>query len=385
VVSPVNKPEWLVQMEGILETLNEGVLIVDDCHEIIFVNQYLYDLTGFAPAQALGRRADSFYDGDDAAFIRQQIQRGEQLGENRYEFYIPRRDGRRVPVIISTRTVEDPDGRPFVVITFTDITAQKQAQEQLSAVNLQLEARQREIERELQLAARVQRSLAPKGLRWGPFAVETFYLPVSTIGGDFGLVTPLGESALNLLVCDVTGHGISSALIANRIYTETLHLLEGQTPPGDLLRRLNEFVYQRIQVSGFYFSLAIARLYDHQRRLTFAAAGHPPVFWVSSGGEVRRLEPRSMVLGLLDNAVGPEPSEEIQLSPGDRLVLYTDGLYEVFDKRGELLGVDGLEEIVRRGAGKPLVEMKEFIVDRVAQFRHGPHTDDISLVLTEVH
>lgn len=379
----LNKPEWLLQMEGILETLNEGVIIVDDCHQVIFVNQYLYDLTGFAPEEILGRRADQFYEGEDAVFIREQIVLGKQHGESRYEFHIPSRTGVRVPVIISARIVEDPDGREFVVITFTDISEQKRAQGQLLEANRQLEERQQEIERELQLAARVQLSLAPQCIRWGPFAVETFYAPVSSIGGDFGLVTPLGGDALNLLVCDVTGHGISSALIANRIYTETLHLLESRAHPGEMLRRLNDFVFHHIQVTGFYFSLAVARLHDHQRRLTFASAGHPPAFWVGSSGEVRRLDSRSMVLGLLQDAVAPEPSEEVELTPGDRLVLYTDGFTEVFDHRDEMLGIEGLEEIVRQTAKQPLDQMKQSILDRVAAWRHGAITDDMSLVLVE--
>jgi len=70
------------------------------------------------------------------------------------------------------------------------------------------------------------------------------------------------------------------------------------------------------------FTLAIARLHDHRRRLTFASAGHPPALWVAPGGETRRLESRSMVLGLLENAVDENPVEEVQLSRGDRVALW---------------------------------------------------------------
>jgi len=73
------------------------------------------------------------------------------------------------------------------------------------------------------------------------------------------------------------------------------------------------------------------------------------------------------------------------LSAGDRLAFYTDGLTEVFDQRGEMLGVPGLQEIMSRHARKPLGGMKQAILDDVAAWRHGPHTDDISLVLLEVN
>ena len=379
----LNKPEWLLQMEGILETLNEGVMIVDDCNQIIFVNQVMVEMGGFPIEEVIGKDPSYFYRGEDLARAAEFLRRGH-AGRNRFEFHAPRKDGSSVPVVVSTRILEDLDGRQFSVLTFTDISEQKHAQEQLRDANLQLEKRQQEIERELQLASRVQRSLAPQGLRWGQFAVEAYYMPVSTIGGDFGLVTPLGDDQLNLLVCDVSGHGISSALIANRIYTETMHLLEHGSHPAEMLRHLNHFVLHRIQTTGFFFTLAVARLHQSQRRLTFAAAGHPPALWVTPGGEIRQLETRSMVLGMLDQAVHADPAIEVDLAPGDRLVLYTDGLTEVWDHREELLGVQGLQEIVRETAQLPLGEMKQGILDGVAAWRHGSHTDDMSLVLLEV-
>ena len=378
------KPEWLVQMEGILEGLNEGVIIFDDCHAALYANECILEMTGFTRDELIGGTPARFYSGDDLVFIMKQISRGDMTGRNRYELFAPRKDGQRVPVIISSRVIEDPDGRRFAVVTFTDISEQKRAEAELRAANAQLEQRQQEIETELALAARVQQSLAPQCMRWGSVAVETFYLPVRTIGGDFGLVIPRGDDSLSLLVCDVSGHGISSALVANRIYTETLSLLERRTPVGDMLRRLNDLVLRQISTPGFYFTLAAAQLGPRGRRMHFAAAGHPPAIWVPSSGEARLLEARSAVLGALEGAVADQPSVEIDLDPGDRVALYTDGLTEVFDHRGEMLGIEGLQEIMRSNAKKPLPEMKQAVLDEVSAWRHGHHTDDISLVLVEI-
>lgn len=79
-----------------------------------------------------------------------------------------------------------------------------------------------------------------------------------------------------------------------------------------------------------------------------------------------------------------ESSDEIDLTYGDRLVLYTDGLVEVFNKRDEMLGVEGLEELVRQSAKRSLPEMKQAILDGVAAWRHGPVADDLSLVIVEL-
>ena len=103
-----------------------------------------------------------------------------------------------------------------------------------------------------------------------------------------------------------------------------------------------------------------------------------------SRGKLRRLESRCGILGCLIDAAPAESVEEMELTPGDRLVLYTDGFIEVFNDRGDMLGVDGLEELVLKSAQKTLPEMKQAILDAVAEWRHGPLTDDMSLVLIEV-
>ena len=378
-----NPADWLPQMEGLLQTLNEGVLIVDAHDGVVFANQCMEELVGLPAVELVGQTPSHFYSGEDLEFLNEQIAHSVEHGRNRYEFYVPKADGSKVPVIISSRSIKTPDGRRLGVVTFTDISAQKQAEEKLRQANQELAQRQREIEADLALASQVQRSLVPQATRWGQLSIDTAYLPVRTIGGDFGLVIPRDEEHLNLLVCDVSGHGIGSALIANRIYSEAISLLEQETDLGGLLRRLNNFVIQQIMASGFLFSMIAARLDRQGRWLTYANAGHPPALWISLVGECRRLEARSVVLGCFEEAISDEPTQQVELAPGDRLIFYTDGLTEVFNHRREMLGVQGLERIIQRAAKQSLVEMKQTVLNEVAAWRDGPATDDISLVAIE--
>ena len=149
------------------------------------------------------------------------IARRRTGGRAQYEFYIPQSDGGRLPVEVTFRLVHGADARAYGIITATDISDQKRIQAELRRTNALLLERQQQMERELQLAERVQQSLAPKGLSWSGVSVEAHYQPVSSIGGDYGLVIP-GDGRLDVVVCDVSGHGISSALVANRIYSETM-------------------------------------------------------------------------------------------------------------------------------------------------------------------
>lgn len=255
-------------------------------------------------------------------------------------------------------------------------------EERLRESNALLEKRQSEMEAELALAARVQRSLTPRSLAWNGIVVESYYSPAHTIGGDFGIVLPQDEEFLNLVMCDVSGHGIGSALMANRIYSGALHVLQRSIGPGNLLKRLHDFVRDRIAVDSFYFTMAAARFSQSGRKLTFAAGGHPPAILISDG-VVRLLNAQSGILGYISETGPSESADQIELSPGDRLILYTDGLVEVFNSLDEMLGV-GLQGLVLESAQRPIHEFRQAILDGVTAWVHGPLADDVSLVIVEV-
>jgi serine phosphatase RsbU (regulator of sigma subunit) len=312
-----------------------------------------------------------------------QHESGHRYGRSRSEFYLPRKNGEKIPAIFSGRVIEGADGQEYVLLIVTDISAQKRVEEQLRESNALLEKRHMEMEAELALAARVQQSLAPQSLVWNDVSVETYYSPARSIGGDFGVVFPHSDEVLTVLMCDVSGHGIGSALMANRIYSETLHQLERKVGPGTLLRHVHDFVHDRIGTDGFYFTMAAVRFSQRGRRMAFAAAGHPPAM-LASKGNVRLLDSQNGILGCLSETAPSNSVDEISLEPGDRLVLYTDGLVEVFNHHDDMLGIEGFAQLVLDSAKLPLPEMRQAVLDGVAAWRHGPLADDVSLVIVEV-
>jgi len=374
---------WLDQVGRVLETLNQGVIISDEDRRIIFANSMFLEMGKMSAANILGRSVMDLYPADEASQLQEFIARRQTQGQAQYEFYIPQSDGGRIPVEVTARLVHGGDGRPYGIITATDISDQKRIQAELSKTNALLLERQHQMEQELQLAERVQQSLAPQGLSWSGVSVEAHYQPVSSIGGDYGLVIP-GDDRLDVVVCDVSGHGISSALVANRIYSETMSQIERGADLGSMLRHLNHFAVQNLASSSFYFTLAAVRFYQSRGCLQFVGAGHPPAIIIRQGESPLLLESTSMILGLFENAVLAESGVETQLQTGDRVVIYTDGLTESFNSQREMLGVDGLQEIVAEASTLPLAEMKSQILSRVAAWRHGHAQDDISLVLLEI-
>jgi PAS domain S-box-containing protein len=378
------RPEWLTQMESVLEVLNEGVIIADDEHRILFANSRFVEMTGITLQDLSGSGAAHFYSAQEWAFLMNQSDVGFRAGHNRYSFFLPRKDGGRLPVIISSRTFQKAGSR-FGIVTFTDISEQVRAEEELRSANIELKKRQMEIEEDLRLAARVQRSLAPRSGAWETLSIDTFYHPVHSIGGDFAIVNPIDQETLSLLVCDVSGHGIGSALVANRIYSETTTDLRSGIPFVQMFGDLNRFLLEELGSSGMYVTAAAARIDAGKRRMLFAGAGHPPAMVARRGRNPLLLESRSMILGALPEAVELTKSLEVELQPDDRVILYTDGITEVFNSRGEMLGIEGVREIVRRTSSMPPQEMKQGILDGVAAWREGAPTDDVSLMLVHVH
>jgi PAS domain S-box-containing protein len=380
---PTTQAQWLHEVGSVLETLNQGVVISDEDRRIVFANSMFLEMSKMSAEEVLGRSVMDLYPPDDVGRLQEFIARREAQGRARYEFYIPQADGGRLPVAVTSRLVHGGDGRAYGVVTATDISDQKRAQMELSQTNALLLERHRQMEQELQLAERVQQSLAPKGLTWGGVSVEAHYQPASSIGGDYGLVIP-SDDRLDVVVCDVSGHGISSALVANRIYSETMAQIERGAELGSMLRHLNHFAVQNLASSNFFFTVAAVRLYHARGRLQFAGAGHPPAILIHRGQSPRLLESTNMVLGLFEDAVDTESSVETLLQRGDRVVIYTDGLTENFNSQREMLGVDGLKEILTEASTLPLDEMKSQILNRVAAWRNGPAADDVSLVLLEI-
>jgi PAS domain S-box-containing protein len=368
---------WPSQAEPILETLKDGIIVADESGQVLFVNSVFEEMIRALRGESI--RPDDQHrnpGADDCTRLQVSRRQTHQIGRSR--------DGERPRIVVSVRVMRQPGGKRFTVVALTDISEQKYTEGKLRAANLRSDEHQLEIEQDLTLAARVQQSLAPKPLVWGGLRVDTFYKPSHTIGGDFGVVRPMNDEYLDLLIGDVAGHGISSALIANRIYTETITQLSHRAPLVELLGSLNALVIENIGPLGFFVTLAAVRIDRRGRAMEFAGAGHPPAMIVHPGAEPRLLPSRSTILGALPDAVDADATLYTGLESGDRIVLYTDGITDIFNSHGEMLKVNGVQSFVRETALLPFSEMKQAILNRVAAWGQGPPVDDISLVLVEV-
>jgi serine phosphatase RsbU (regulator of sigma subunit)/pSer/pThr/pTyr-binding forkhead associated (FHA) protein len=242
-------------------------------------------------------------------------------------------------------------------------------------------ARQRMAE-ELRIARRIQESLLPRF--WpatGWFRAAGSYIPSLEVAGDLLDVRQASPSCWTAVVADVSGKGVGSALLAALLEGMFLAAPYTRLSMEEMMARVNRFLLDRTQgeqyVTAFYCALESSGL------LRWVNAGHPPALRVRPDGKLADLAATGTPLGMLEEAV--YQALETHLEPGDKLVIYTDGLPEVRNPEGEFFTLKRLRQTVRAHAGLPGRELHDALVATVQSFTEGaPQGDDITVAVLEL-
>jgi sigma-B regulation protein RsbU (phosphoserine phosphatase) len=236
------------------------------------------------------------------------------------------------------------------------------------------------MEEELGVARRIQRSLLPRALPdKGWFRVCGSSEASHEVGGDYYDVAAIGPGLWSMVVADVAGKGVSSALLASFLQGAFLSASVGANIP-EVLARINEFMSQRAE-HGKYATIFYATL-DAAGHLTYSNAGHCAPLVVRVPGGIESLGPTSMPVGLVPGA--SFGTEHRDLAPGDRLVIYSDGVTEAQDSQGEFFGRTRLRDAVGRAAALDCSAMHDTILQSLGNFTGGAvQSDDITLVVME--
>lgn len=230
----------------------------------------------------------------------------------------------------------------------------------------------------------IQRSILPQRLPDVPgLDLAAHFSGMEEAGGDFYDVSPLGPESWAIVIADVSGHGLAASAVLALTHALGHALQEQGTPPspGAALALVNGALAARYLMNSGQFVTAFAGWYETRTQvLKYASAGHPPPRLIR-GNEVRRLDRASGIpLGIGGESFYQEAA--VQLRPGDRLVLFTDGMTEGTNATGELFGDQRLDEVLRVPATRA-AEYLERIVNSVQAFRAGrpPSDDETCLVV----
>ena len=252
----------------------------------------------------------------------------------------------------------------------------------LENVRLHLRALEQErLEREMHVAAEIQRQILPKGAPPVPgFQLAGWNRPARQVGGDYYDMFPTKDGRMGLLVGDVSGKGIPAALMVSTLHS-ALRLLVGQTGAGaGLLARLNRHI-QESSTPNKFITMLLGELDPGTGRLRYVNAGHNPGLLLRRDGRVEELGATGVPLGLL---LGSRYTErEVTVERGDLLCLYSDGITEAESVTDDEFGTERLVELLRAHRDDaPLDELLASIQHAVGDFSQGrPQYDDQTLLL----
>jgi len=239
------------------------------------------------------------------------------------------------------------------------------------------------MEEELGVARTIQQSLLPGELpAAGWFRANGSSVPSHQVGGDYYDVVEVNESCWATVVADVSGKGVSSALLASLLQGAFLTTSPSSHVMAKRVARLNRFLNDRTK--GGKYATVFYCLLDRSGRLHFINGGHCAPILISQAGRYEYLEATAMPVGMLPGA--EFQVEQRQLSSGDRIVIYTDGVTEAQNPSGEFFGRKQLREIVVAHAGDGCAALHDAVLRTVKNFiSDAPQADDITLVVVEYH
>jgi phosphoserine phosphatase RsbU/P len=371
-----------------LAAAGEGITIADarlPDMPLIYVNPAFEQVTGYSREEALGYNC-RFLQGPDtdpkaAETIRKAIR--EQRGCV-VEILNYRKDGTPFWNRLTITPVYDAAGTVthFIGVQ-SDVTARRLAEERLAAAY-------RDMQRDLQAAARIQRSLLPEAVPdVAGIEIAWRYRPSKELGGDTLNIVRLDDTTIGLYLLDVSGHGVPASLLSFTLahtlsaFPEQSFLFEPDgknwrpAMPVKVATRLNSRFQLDIDAPQ-YFTMFYGMLEEGNRRLRYVAAGHPPAVLVRANGNSELRYANGPPVGVMDTIDFRE--EEIVFEKDDRLFIYTDGLNEAFTPDGRQLGIERIRDSVTDTRTRPLKDAVKTLELLAEEWTEGDPQDDVSVL-----
>lgn len=269
------------------------------------------------------------------------------------------------------------------VATFRDLTEKNRqlqtAYDELKAAQEQLIEKER-LERELQVAADIQMSILPAVLPSPDgFDFGGRILPARQVGGDFYDFFEIARNKYGVVIGDVADKGVPSAIFMARAHALIIAEADEVAPPDDVLRKVNDHI-TRLEKSTQFVTALFGILDTDTGKFSYARAGHEPPLLLTAQGDVERLPHKpGMALGLWDEIVLDENS--LSLPKGSLLVMYTDGMTDCRNPKGEPFGLDRIKHSMANLKNIHGQASCDELFDKLMSYRDGSiQDDDVTLI-----
>jgi phosphoserine phosphatase RsbU/P len=238
------------------------------------------------------------------------------------------------------------------------------------------------IENELAIARKIQTSILPgDSPELSNLHIAAAYRPMTAVAGDFYDFIPVDQNRVGILVADVSGHGVPAALIASMIKVALQSIQPCAHDPREVMRGLNRVISGQLHDQ---FVTASYLWIDTENRIArYSAAGHPPLLrWRAD--KLERIESNGLLFGVMTET--DYPVCEMTITPGDRFLLYTDGVTEPENASGDSFDDYKLEQVVRKNTSRSQSELVDQLLYEIRQWQPDSmvQQDDITLIVIDV-
>jgi sigma-B regulation protein RsbU (phosphoserine phosphatase) len=238
------------------------------------------------------------------------------------------------------------------------------------------------VENELAIAREIQTSILPHCVpQISRLSISAAYHPMTAVAGDFYDFVPVDQERVGILVADVSGHGVPAALIASMIKVAMQSVASRADDPREVLRGLSRVLFT--QLHGQFVSAAYLWIDTQKHEASYSAAGHPPLLrWRE--GKLERIESNGLLFGVI--ADPDYPVRRLPIHSGDRFLLYTDGVIEPENARGDSFGDTMLEQVVRKNQSRPTSDLSDQLIAEIRLWQPASRAqqDDITLIVLDV-
>ncbi len=389
VISPKQHPDPDVETKIRMFTMAveqspATVVITDKDGSIEYVNPKFTSLTGYSFNEALRHNPRILKSGMQSREFYQELWQTITSGKEWHgDFHNKKKSGEIYWEAASISPILNDKGEVthFVAVK-EDITDRKQAEEDLRIAGEILRDKNEELEQQLENAQHVTGLLLPTmPPKHARLRTDFRFKPLEAIGGDFFSFNTLHERGIGVFIGDVAGHGVSAALFLSlmRSLTDRMNDTVGTSPPM-YLKDLNSALAE----SGvFIFITALYGFFDlsgDDASFRFAKGGHtPPILYRAGEKSGRILTSGGIPVGLSGTAEFQEIA--VDMKAGDRIYLYTDGVIEIRNEKGDMIEPEGLMDIIVRSGAMSLAESLDYIMDEADRFQGSRQKeDDIVLI-----
>ena len=254
-----------------------------------------------------------------------------------------------------------------------------EASKALESVRLMSEADEKQrLEREFETAREVQMALMPiSSVKTERFDLVAHSLPCRYVGGDFYDLIKLPNGVVSMTLADVSGKGISAALLASVAQGVIEAQFSSDHTPAEVAGTLNRVIVSRSDASRFI--TMFSALLDNEGNFAWVNAGHNPPILARRDGQTEELATKSLVIGAFDFA--EYRVSHTKLESGDVVFCFTDGVTEAANSSGELFGDERLLELIRKNVHSTAEQIRDLVLKEVVYFTSGlPQGDDVTVI-----